>query len=195
MTMSDALIGCQPRIDEPSNARPSSNRPASRRVAGIVVCCHTPGKSMNFRSTYLTLCFCASSMASLAVMFPPQTFLDASRLPARNRDAVTFFLVSFDRDGLARTIVSRHRRLAGHEHGFRLFFAGASEVDRAVDAPERADAECNVGLLHAHAAHGKRPHEIEDHAREVCDQPEDRHDHVLEAVEHVVLAKGHDADD
>ena len=33
--MSDALIGCQPRIDEPSNARPSSKRLSLRRVAGI----------------------------------------------------------------------------------------------------------------------------------------------------------------
>jgi hypothetical protein len=41
--MSDALIGCQPRIEEPSNARPSSKRPSFSRFAGIVVCCQTPG--------------------------------------------------------------------------------------------------------------------------------------------------------
>src|SRR5271156_5164236 len=68
MTMSDALIGCQPRIDEPSNARPSSKRPSSRRVAGMVVCCHTPGKSMNLRSTNLTSCFFARSSTSFGVI-------------------------------------------------------------------------------------------------------------------------------
>jgi hypothetical protein len=33
---------------------------------------------MNFKSTYFTSCFFASSMASLGVMFPPQTFLYAT---------------------------------------------------------------------------------------------------------------------
>src|SRR4051812_10946292 len=68
INMSDALIGCQPRIDEPSKPMPSSNSASSRRHAGIVVCCHTPGKSMNLRSTNLTSCFFASSMASLGVI-------------------------------------------------------------------------------------------------------------------------------
>src|SRR5271154_4759270 len=73
MIMSEALIGCQPRIDEPSNARPSSNRPSFRRAAGMVVCCQIPGKSTNLRSTYLTSCFFARSNTSFGVMFPPQT--------------------------------------------------------------------------------------------------------------------------
>jgi hypothetical protein len=68
MTMSDALIGCQPRIDDPSKARPSSKSFSSRRVAGIVVCCHTPGRSMNFKSTYFTSCFSARASASLAAV-------------------------------------------------------------------------------------------------------------------------------
>src|ERR1700722_10777579 len=97
LTMSDALIGCQPRIDEPSNAKPSSNRAVSRRYPGICVCCHTPGKSMNFKSTYLTSCFFASSITSLGVILPPETFLYATDAdctpPARSNS----FLASFAR--------------------------------------------------------------------------------------------------
>src|SRR5215212_9182061 len=66
--MSDALIGCQPRTEDPSNWIPSSNSASSRRATGNVVCCHTPGKSMNLRSTNLTSFFCANSMASFGFM-------------------------------------------------------------------------------------------------------------------------------
>ena len=51
--MSEALMGCQPRTDEPSNPRPSSKSAWSRRPTGTVVCCHMPGRSMNLRSTNL----------------------------------------------------------------------------------------------------------------------------------------------
>src|SRR4051812_13715760 len=53
-SMSDSLIAFQPRILAPLNPSPSSNVPSSRFSAGMVKCCHCPGKSMNRRSTALT---------------------------------------------------------------------------------------------------------------------------------------------
>src|SRR6185437_11826033 len=51
INMSDALMGCQPRIDEPSKPKPFSNDASDSCDTGTVVCCHMPGKSMNFKST------------------------------------------------------------------------------------------------------------------------------------------------
>src|SRR6185503_6777859 len=65
MSMSEALIGCQPRIEDPSNPKPSSKHASLNRLAGTVVCCQMPGKSMNFRSTNLTSFFLANSTTSL----------------------------------------------------------------------------------------------------------------------------------
>src|SRR5256885_2784495 len=65
INMSDALIGCQPRIEEPSKPKPSSKHASVSRWTGTDVCCHTPGKSMNFRSMNLTSFFLANSTASL----------------------------------------------------------------------------------------------------------------------------------
>src|SRR6266849_9707216 len=53
-SMSDSLMACQPRMDEPSKPRPSSKTPSSRASAGMVKCCHKPGKSMKRRSTART---------------------------------------------------------------------------------------------------------------------------------------------
>src|SRR5258706_14247240 len=65
MSMSDALIGCHPRIDEPSNPKPSSKQASVSRWTGTVVCCQIPGKSMNFISRNLTSFFLAYSTTSL----------------------------------------------------------------------------------------------------------------------------------
>src|SRR5882724_1478733 len=65
MSMSDALMGCQPRIDEPSKPKPSSKHDSVSRWPGTVVCCQMPGKSMNFKSTNLTSFFFANSTTSL----------------------------------------------------------------------------------------------------------------------------------
>ncbi len=56
-SMSEAWIGCQPRIDEPS--KPSRPRTAlsSSSLIGIVKCCQMPRKSMNFKSTATALLF------------------------------------------------------------------------------------------------------------------------------------------
>src|SRR5438552_647809 len=53
-SMSDSLIAFQPRMEEPSKPRPSSKTPSSRASAGMVKCCHKPGKSMKRRSTART---------------------------------------------------------------------------------------------------------------------------------------------
>src|SRR5438270_4632631 len=53
-SMSDSLMACQPRMLEPSNPRPSSKVASVRASAGMVKCCHRPGKSMKRRSTART---------------------------------------------------------------------------------------------------------------------------------------------
>src|SRR5262245_11861812 len=53
-SMSDSLIACQPRRDEPSKPMPSSKVCSSTASAGTVKCFQRPGKSMNRRSTALT---------------------------------------------------------------------------------------------------------------------------------------------
>src|SRR5438270_10141866 len=67
-SMSEALIGCQPRIDEPSRPKPSSNESSLSCGMVTVVCCQMPGRSMNFRSTNFAPCFSANLRTSLAVM-------------------------------------------------------------------------------------------------------------------------------
>src|SRR3954462_7075733 len=68
ISMSEALIGCQPRIDEPSRPKPSSNDSSLSCEMVTVVCCQMPGRSMNFRSTILTPFFSANLMTSLGDM-------------------------------------------------------------------------------------------------------------------------------
>src|SRR5215469_4383885 len=53
-SMSDSLMACQPRMLDPSKPTPSSKTDSSRASAGMVKCCHKPGKSMNRRSTART---------------------------------------------------------------------------------------------------------------------------------------------
>src|SRR6478672_3146982 len=67
-SMSEALIGCQPRIDEPSSPKPSSNESSLSCGIVTVVCCQIPGRSMNFRSTNFAPCFSANLRTSLGVM-------------------------------------------------------------------------------------------------------------------------------
>ena len=62
--MSDAFIGCQPRIDDPSNPNPSSKESSSSSCKGTLKCCHMPGKSMNLRSTITALFSFANSKTS-----------------------------------------------------------------------------------------------------------------------------------
>src|SRR4051812_43696059 len=66
--MSEALIGCQPRIDEPSSPKPSSNESSLSCWIVTVVCCQMPGRSMNFKSTNFAPCFSANLRTSLGVM-------------------------------------------------------------------------------------------------------------------------------
>src|SRR3990172_1108992 len=79
-SMSEVLIACQPRIDEPSNPRPSSNVPSSSVSIGYEQCCQVPSISQNFRSIDSALFFFMKSKNSLGVIcslllkvFPNQT--------------------------------------------------------------------------------------------------------------------------
>src|ERR1051326_6789314 len=54
-SMSEAWIGCQPRMDVPSNPLPSSNSSSWSSLGGIVKCCQMPSRSRNLRSTASTL--------------------------------------------------------------------------------------------------------------------------------------------
>src|SRR6185295_310270 len=94
-SMSDALIGCQPRIDEPSKPRPSSKTLSSSSLIGVVKCCQVPRKSRNFRSTATAFCSLASLMASFGVLMLILLLFDlVTRRPAvatpRRRDVLVY---------------------------------------------------------------------------------------------------------
>ena len=42
-SMSDSLIACQPRMDEPSKPKPSSKMSSVSSASGMVKCCQMPG--------------------------------------------------------------------------------------------------------------------------------------------------------
>src|SRR5712692_9649875 len=65
-SMSLAWIGIHPRIEEPSKPSPSSKTASVSSAMGMVKCCHSPRKSMNFRSTITAFLSCAYPMTSLA---------------------------------------------------------------------------------------------------------------------------------
>src|SRR5450755_1001788 len=88
-----------------------------------------------------------------------------------------------DGDG---TLCREGRWLFAH-HAAALLLAVAHEIDAAVDAPNRAHAERNERLLHAHAGNRERTDQVEQHARQVCDQAEGRDHHMFEAVKLIVL--------
>src|SRR6201993_1909816 len=67
-SMSLAWIGCQPRIDEPSNPRPSSNTLSSISLGGTVKCCQIPRKSLNFKSIATAFWSFMNLMTSFAVI-------------------------------------------------------------------------------------------------------------------------------
>jgi hypothetical protein len=55
-SMSETLIACQPRIEEPSKPTPSLNVSSSQDSIGNEQCCHDPSRSVNLRSTISALC-------------------------------------------------------------------------------------------------------------------------------------------
>lgn len=69
--MSLSSIPCHPRILDPSNPMPSSNVSCSNLSTGIVKCCQTPGKSVNFKSTALTSFSRHNARTSLGVTSLP----------------------------------------------------------------------------------------------------------------------------
>src|SRR5262252_11147017 len=68
MSISLALIACQPRILEPSKPCPSANSPSLSSPIGTLRCCHRPGKSINRRSRILAPLFLANAITSVGVM-------------------------------------------------------------------------------------------------------------------------------
>ena len=84
--MSDSSIVWNPRIDDPSNPMPSANSVSSRSCVGIEKCCHSPGTSMNRKSTifaprslaaWMTSfgVFVSSGFTSSAMQVPPLSWL------------------------------------------------------------------------------------------------------------------------
>src|SRR5438552_2917447 len=69
--MSEALMGCQPRIELPSKKKPSLKDSACNFAIGIVVCCQIPSRSTNLKSTIFAPFFSAYFTASAAVMTSP----------------------------------------------------------------------------------------------------------------------------
>src|SRR5678809_1280477 len=67
-TMSDSWISWNPRMEDPSNPRPSVKMSSFSSLLEMLKCCQMPGRSMNFTSTTLTLCFLANSSTSFGVM-------------------------------------------------------------------------------------------------------------------------------
>src|SRR5437762_887637 len=69
-SMSLAWIGCQPRIDEPSNPSPSSNTASSISLGGTVKCCQIPRKSLNLKSIATAFWSFMNLIASFGVIIP-----------------------------------------------------------------------------------------------------------------------------
>src|SRR2546423_9513770 len=67
-SMSDSLIACHPRMEDPSKPNPWSKLSSVSSVMGQVVCCQRPGKSMKRRSTNWTFLVSASLRTSRGVM-------------------------------------------------------------------------------------------------------------------------------
>src|SRR5919198_677846 len=137
MSMSELLIACQPRIEEPSKPNPSS-MPDSSRAIGYVMCCHVPGKSMNLQSIITAPFFSANFSTSPGFMCECLPFARAPGAPGgcrRSRrprypdlrsgsDGVLARLSGADPDDLV------HR---GHEDLAVPYPAGASRLGDDVD--------------------------------------------------------------
>src|ERR1035438_718753 len=85
--------------------------------------------------------------------------------------------------------VKSNRRLRGKNNGPVHRLAALDEVEPAVDAPNRGHPEGDVRLLDAHSGNGPGSDQIEEHAGQIRQEPENRNDKVLDAVEHVVDRK------
>jgi hypothetical protein len=100
--MSDSWISLKPRMDEPSNGTPSSNVSADSTWAGMVECCHTPGRSVNRRSTILTLAAISRTSATLfdivgGLLSPPGSSYSQTNAATRNAGGVLRYGASLRR--------------------------------------------------------------------------------------------------
>src|SRR6056297_486347 len=66
--MSDSLMACQARMEDPSKPKPSSKIPSSTVSMGYEQCCQVPNMSQNFMSTCATLCCLVNSKNSVGVI-------------------------------------------------------------------------------------------------------------------------------
>src|SRR5271154_737112 len=89
----------------------------------------------------------------------------------------------------------RWHRLAGEYRLATLDLAGFREVVPAIETPEGHHAESDVRLLDAHATDGERADQVKQHASQVRDQSKQRNEHVLEAIEGMMLFEGHHRDE
>src|SRR5208282_6901657 len=86
------------------------------------------------------------------------------------------------------------RRFAAEQHFFAFGLAALEEVKGPVDAPESADAQCDVRLLPTHTGDRERPDKVEEHDHQVRQQPKNRDYHVLKTIEGMVLFEGNHRD-
>lgn len=63
-SMSDTLMACHPRIEDPSKPTQSLNVPSLQVSIGNERCCQVPRRSVNLRSTIRALCFLANTKIS-----------------------------------------------------------------------------------------------------------------------------------
>src|SRR5579885_1639503 len=81
------------------------------------------------------------------------------------------------------------RRLCDQDRLLAAPLRVADEVHSSVDAPDRRDCDCQQGLLYAAEAF-EGADDVEGEAGKVRYRAEDGHHHVLEAMEHMMLAEG-----
>ena len=109
--MSDSLISCQPRIDEPSKPRPSSNTSGSRSAMGMVKCCQVPGRSTNLKST-ICACWLRAKASADETALGPDDFVFA----------LAFGLA------LALALAMRVRSFLASNFGYRVVVAEKNKV-------------------------------------------------------------------
>src|SRR5262245_21837909 len=159
-SMSEALIGCQPRIDEPSNPEPSSNSASSSSLVGIVKCCQVPSRSQNLRSTASTLLSLANLRTSLGVLaITLRSFWSCGSdgVPAALARAYPHDLVDRQDEDLPVTDAARSGRFFDRLSDFRDLFVADDDFElylgKEVDDVLGAPVELRMPLLPSEPLH------------------------------------------
>src|SRR5581483_1554593 len=162
-SMSEALIGCQPRIDEPSKPEPSSKSSSLSSLVGIVKCCQMPIRSRNLRSTASTLLSFANFSTSLGVcvaipspsyelmISAPGAVRGSDRVAASFARADADDLVDRENEDLAVADAARLGRLLDLLHHVRDLLVAHDDLElhlrQEVDDVLGAAIELGVSLL------------------------------------------------